>query len=140
MKTASLVIACATLLAATQVQAIDAEYRRLLERSGCTQVTETQGCDIHKTKAENAKTGFGSAAPAKSSASKGTKAAEQACLAKVAKTVGKPISSLSVIEVLTGEAGIGVTIKVPGETAPWSCLSDAKGHVQSASFTGKDGD
>jgi hypothetical protein len=54
--------------------------------------------------------------------------------------VGKPISSLSVIEVLTGEAGIGVTIKVPGETAPWSCLSDAKGHVQSASFTGKDGD
>ena len=62
MKTPSLVIACATLLAATQVQAIDAEYRRLLERSGCTQVTETQGCDIHKTKAENAKAGFGSAA------------------------------------------------------------------------------
>ncbi len=62
MKTPSLVIACATLLAATQVQAIDAEYRRLLERSGCTQVTETQGCDIHKTKAENAKAGFGSGA------------------------------------------------------------------------------
>ncbi len=62
MKTPSLVIACATLLAATQVQAIDAEYRRLLERSGCTQVTETQGCDIHKTKAENAKAGFRSGA------------------------------------------------------------------------------
>ncbi len=62
MKTPSLIIAGATLLAATQVQAIDAEYRRLLDRSGCTQVTETQGCDIHKTKAENAKAGFGSGA------------------------------------------------------------------------------
>jgi hypothetical protein len=136
----SLAIACVALFAATEVQAIDAEYRRLLERSGCTQVTETQGCDIHKTKAENAKAGFGSAAPAKSGASKGTKVAEQACQAKVAKTVGKPVGTLSVIEVLTGEAGIGVTIKVPGATAPWSCLSDAKGHVKGASFTGKDGD
>jgi len=144
MKTPSLVIACATLLAATQVQAIDAEYRRLLERSGCTQVTETQGCDINKTKAENAKAGFGSGAhsstPAHSSAHSGTHVAEQACLAKVAKTVGKPSSTLKVTEVLAGEAGIGVTIKVPGATAPWYCLSDAKGHVQSASFTGKDGD
>jgi hypothetical protein len=55
MKTSSLVIACVTLLATTSAHAIDAEYRRLLERSGCTQVTETQGCDIHKTKAENAR-------------------------------------------------------------------------------------
>lgn len=140
MKTPSLVIACATLLAATQVQAIDAEYRRLLERSGCTQVTENQGCDIHKTKKENAKAGFGSATPAHASAPKGTKVAEKAFLAKVAKIVGKPSSTLKVTEVLTGEAGIGVTIKVPGATAPWSCLSDAKGHVQGASFTGKDGD
>lgn len=59
----SLAIACVALFAVTEVQAIDAEYRRLLERSGCTQVTETEGCDIHKTKAENAKAGFGSAAP-----------------------------------------------------------------------------
>jgi hypothetical protein len=136
----SLAIACVALFAATEVQAIDAEYRRLLERSGCTQVTETQGCDINKTKAQNAKAGFGPAAPAKSSASKGTKVAEQACLAKVAKTVGKPVGTLSVIEVLTGEAGIGVTIKVPGATAPWFCLSDAQGHVDNVSFTGKDGD
>jgi hypothetical protein len=62
MKTPSLVIASITLLASTSVHAIDAEYRRLLERSGCTQVTEAQGCDINKTKAENAKAGFGSAA------------------------------------------------------------------------------
>lgn len=118
MKTPSLVIACATLLATTSAHAIDAEYRRLLERSGCTQVTETQGCDIHKTKKENAKAGFGSAAPAHSSAASGTKVAEKACLAKVAKTVGKPSKTLKVTEVLTGQAGIGVTIKVPGATAP----------------------
>jgi len=35
----------------------------LLERSGCTQVTEAQGCDIHKTKEENAKAGFVSSSP-----------------------------------------------------------------------------
>jgi hypothetical protein len=105
----SLAIACVALFAATEVQAIDAEYRRLLERSGCTQVTETQGCDIHKTKAENAKAGFGSAAPAKSGASKGT---------KVAKAVGKPRSTLKVTEALTGEAGIGVTIRCRARPPP----------------------
>ena len=36
--------------------AISAKYRAQLERSGCTQVTELQGCDIHKTKADNATT------------------------------------------------------------------------------------
>ncbi|NKG36480.1 hypothetical protein [Acinetobacter johnsonii] len=39
--------------------AIDAKYRAKLERSGCTEVSEMQGCDINKTKAENAKAGFG---------------------------------------------------------------------------------
>jgi hypothetical protein len=38
--------------------AINDTYRKQLEQSGCTQVSETQGCDIHKTKAENAKAGF----------------------------------------------------------------------------------
>jgi hypothetical protein len=32
--------------------------RKQLEQSGCTQVSELQGCDTHKSKAENAKTGF----------------------------------------------------------------------------------
>lgn len=41
--------------------AIDPGYAAKLEKSGCTQVTELQGCDINKTKAENAKAGFGSA-------------------------------------------------------------------------------
>jgi len=42
--------------------AINDKYRKQLEQSGCTQVSETQGCDIHKSKAENAKAGFTSPA------------------------------------------------------------------------------
>lgn len=42
--------------------AIDPAYAKKLERSGCTQVTELQGCDINKTREENAKAGFGTAA------------------------------------------------------------------------------
>ncbi|WP_235712444.1 hypothetical protein [Aeromonas caviae] len=53
-----------TLLGSAQVHAINHKYAEQLERSGCTQVTEAQGCDIHKSKAENAKAGFGTAAPA----------------------------------------------------------------------------
>jgi hypothetical protein len=68
MKTPSLVTACVILLAVTSAHAIDAEYRRLLERSGYTQISEMQHCDINKAKAQNAKAGFGSVAPAHSSA------------------------------------------------------------------------
>lgn len=53
-----------TLLGMAPAHAINAKYAQQLERSGCTQVTEAQGCDIHKTKAENAKAGFGATAPA----------------------------------------------------------------------------
>lgn len=53
-----LIAACA--LSSFSAHAIDAKYRAKLERSGCTQVTEAQGCNINKTKAENAKAGFGS--------------------------------------------------------------------------------
>lgn len=38
--------------------AINAKYAQQLERSGCTQISEGQGCDITKTKADNAKAGF----------------------------------------------------------------------------------
>ena len=41
--------------------AIDPAYAKKLERSGCTQASELQGCNINKTKAENAKAGFGQA-------------------------------------------------------------------------------
>ena len=60
-----LIIAVGTvLLANTPAHAIDSKYRQKLEQSGCTQVSEMQGCDINKTKAENAKAGFATEAPA----------------------------------------------------------------------------
>ncbi|MFM5556756.1 hypothetical protein [Aeromonas rivipollensis] len=58
-----------TLLGMAPAHAINAKYAQQLERSGCTQVTEAQGCDIHKTKAENAAAGFGDAPAAATSAS-----------------------------------------------------------------------
>lgn len=54
--------------------AIDAKYRQKLERSGCTQMSEMQGCDINKTKSENAKAGFVTEAPAEN-AGQGAQAA-----------------------------------------------------------------
>lgn len=59
-----LILATSIMLACTSAHAIDEKYRQKLERSGCTQASELQGCDINKTKAENAKAGFGTAAPA----------------------------------------------------------------------------
>lgn len=53
----------AYLAVSSSAQAIDQDYRKKLERSGCTQVTELQGCDINKTKEENAKAGFGDQPP-----------------------------------------------------------------------------
>ncbi|MFJ3368830.1 hypothetical protein [Pseudomonas sp. NPDC086251] len=46
------------MLAQSPAYAINDKYRKQLEQSGCTQVSEAQGCDIHKSKAENAKAGF----------------------------------------------------------------------------------
>ena len=54
----TLVLALATLAALAPAHAINEKYRQKLERSGCTQITEMQGCDINKTRAENAKAGF----------------------------------------------------------------------------------
>lgn len=42
----------------TPAHAISAKYRAQLERSGCNMTNESQGCDIHKTKAENEAAGF----------------------------------------------------------------------------------
>lgn len=51
-------LALVALLALPSAQAINAKYAEQLEKSGCTQVTEAQGCDIRKSRAENAKAGF----------------------------------------------------------------------------------
>ncbi|HGF0767934.1 TPA: hypothetical protein ACF7ZB_000187 [Kluyvera georgiana] len=43
-----------TAVLAAPAHAISDKYRTQLERSGCTQATDGHGCDIHKTKAQNA--------------------------------------------------------------------------------------
>lgn len=48
---------------------LNLSYEQKLERSGCTQVSELNGCDINKTKAENAAAGVGNAPAAATSAS-----------------------------------------------------------------------
>lgn len=58
MKKNVIAIALVSAFAASGAHAINANYAKQLERSGCTQATELQGCDIKKTKAENAKAGF----------------------------------------------------------------------------------
>ena len=58
MKSAQIIAAGLALLAASSAQAINSSYAKQLERSGCTQLTEAQGCDITKTQAQNAKAGF----------------------------------------------------------------------------------
>lgn len=67
MNTRLLASLFALALAHSSAHAINAKYAKKLERSGCTQVSEAQGCDITKTKAENAKAGFVTEAPAESS-------------------------------------------------------------------------
>lgn len=87
------------------------------------------------------KQGSGICQPSADAASKSTPAskaspAETACLKAVAGKTKVPLSQLKVTEVLDSQAGVGVTIQVPGAKAPWSCLSDKKGHVQGAAYTG----
>ena len=64
MKKELIIAVAAALLASAPAHAISAKYRQQLERSGCTEVSEAQGCDITKTKAQNAKAGFVTEAPA----------------------------------------------------------------------------
>lgn len=63
MKKTFAMVIVALLSLNTSAYAINAKYRQQLERSGCTQVSETQGCDITKTREENAKAGFETGAP-----------------------------------------------------------------------------
>ena len=64
--------------------------------------------------------------------------AETACLKAVSGKTKVPLTQLKVTEVLDSEAGVGVTIQVPGAEALWSCLSDKQGHVQGAAYTGNE--
>lgn len=71
MKVRLFLLAAGALLTQGHAHAINAAYARQLERSGCTQVSEAQGCDIRKSKAENAKAGFGPAGVASGAGSGG---------------------------------------------------------------------
>ncbi|MFY2763378.1 hypothetical protein [Arenimonas sp. MALMAid1274] len=62
-------------------------------------------------------------------------AAQSACLDAVAAKAQVDRGELTVTEVLWAEAGVGVTLQVPGSEAPWSCLSDEAGNVQGAAST-----
>ncbi|MEI2605044.1 hypothetical protein V8O11_14735 [Erwinia aphidicola] len=59
MKKTVLTILALTAVVQFPAHAITEKYRQQLERSGCTQQSELQGCDIHKTKAQNDRAGFG---------------------------------------------------------------------------------
>lgn len=48
-------IGLTAMVAVSPAHAINEKYRKQLERSGCTQLTDGNGCDITKTKAENMK-------------------------------------------------------------------------------------
>jgi hypothetical protein len=50
-------------LLAVPAQAIDPGYARQLERAGCTQMSELQGCDIRRSRAENERAGFKAGQP-----------------------------------------------------------------------------
>ena len=96
MKKIFVLAACSVMLASTSAYAIDAKYRAKLERSGCTQLSELEGCDINKTKAENAKAGFGAAAPAESQRASTSERAGQAQFdahapVKCAEKAGQPM-------------------------------------------------
>ena len=65
--------------------------------------------------------------------------ARDACLAAVSKQANVAQDKLVVTEVLWAQAGVGVTVQVPDADAPWSCLSDEKGNVQGAAYTGSEG-
>ena len=41
------------MLVSSQAMAISEHYRQQLKDSGCTQMTDGNGCDIHKSKSEN---------------------------------------------------------------------------------------
>ncbi|HEY5804393.1 MAG TPA: hypothetical protein VIT90_11930 [Lysobacter sp.] len=66
-------------------------------------------------------------------------ASEKACLAAVSRKVGVAAGKLSVIESLGAEAGISVSVKVPGADAPWACMTDQKGKVWNVSYSGSEG-
>ncbi|HFU2857259.1 TPA: hypothetical protein ACGQ50_000798 [Enterobacter cloacae] len=59
MKKALLAVAALAALYQFPAHAISESYRQQLENSGCTQVTENQGCNLNMSREWNARHGFG---------------------------------------------------------------------------------
>ena len=59
-------------------------------------------------------------------------AAQDACLAAVAKSANVEVAKLDIIAVQSVD-GITVSIRVPDTKKPWTCHSDEEGNVKSAS-------
>ena len=89
---ASLGAVAIALLLPMAAQAIDPAYAKKLERSGCTQASELQGCNINKTKAENAKAGFGPAAKPAAAAAKSPYSGQW----MARSTTGQTVSTISI--------------------------------------------
>jgi hypothetical protein len=121
MKKQLIIAAGVALLAHHSAYAISAKYRQQLERSGCTQVSEAQGCDITKTKKENAKAGFVSEAPA----DKG-KAADQTPYA--GQWVAKAASGATV-----------ATIRIDGKEQVWVSGKKVKAKRSDGALVFRDG-
>jgi hypothetical protein len=61
------------------------------------------------------------------------------CLTAVAKVVGLPRSSLSVIQHQSKASGFHLEVKVPKAVAPWACLTTLQGKVEDVHFKGSEG-
>lgn len=98
-------------LTSASAHAINAKYRQQLINSGCTQVSEAQGCDITKTKAENAKAGFVINAPSHDAKVKGTRfhATGSAACALGNTAMGSLQCKFGVVRAGLGKAQISLT-------------------------------
>lgn len=99
--------------------AINDKYARQLERSGCTQVSEAQGCDITKSRAENARAGFGVPAPAlkAASAAPAPKAASADPAPKAASSASTPYAGQWVARSASGATV--ATIRIDAKERVW---------------------
>lgn len=77
--------------------------------------------------------------PARSAPADALTKARSNCLAAVAKVVGLPRTSLSVIKDQRDASGISVEVKVPKAVAPWACLTNGQGEVKDTYFKGSEG-
>ena len=80
-----------------------------------------------------------SSVPARSAPADALSKARSNCLTAVAKVVGLPRTSLSVIKAQRDASGISVEVKVPKAVAPWACLTNGQGEVKDTYFKGSEG-